>query len=196
MNSKQRRKNLSNYACDFKDKSPGSINQKGSCKHSGSKQPWHCYRCNEQLATSKLFESRCEKVHGIEQFIYCCKCGHSSNIPKSTGTHMRYCQGIPLIEHQFKFRFELCKFSSKTKNGSQVHISISHKSLHNEKLQQKEKKFKWLERESEYLARAIIELKKNKVRNVNKLRERNWVEQDKLFKRSGLEQIENELKEK
>ena len=53
-----------------------------------------------------------------------------------------------------------------------------------------------MERESEYLARAIIELKKNKVRNVNKLRERNWVEQDRLFKRSGLEQIENELKEK
>lgn len=67
-----------------------------------------------------------------------------------------------------KFKCELCKFFSKTKNGIQVHINVSHKSLHNEKLKEKKKNFNWTKREFEYLARTVIEIKKNKVRIVSK----------------------------
>ena len=45
----------------------------------------------------------------------------------------------------------------------------SHKSFYNEKLQEKEKNFKWRVPEFEYLAKTIIELKKNKVKNVKKV---------------------------
>ena len=77
---------------------------------------------------------------------------------------MRYGQGTPPLEQQLKFKCECWKFSSETKNRLQTHISVCHKSLHNEKLKEKEKNF-----EFEYLAKTVTELKKNKVRNVNKV---------------------------
>ena len=162
--SKQRRRNLSNYVCDFTDKSLGSINEKGQlvCEHPGSKQPWDCYYYNEQLATNKLFKNHCKKEHRVAQFIYFCKCGFSSETSESTGTHMRYRQNTSPLEQQLKC--ECWKFSSETKNRLQVHISVCHKSLHNEKLKEKEKNF-----EFECLAKTVTELKKNKVRNVNKV---------------------------
>ena len=149
----------------------GSINEKGQLvrEHPGSKQPWDWYYCNEQLTTNKVFENHSKKVHGIAQFIYFCKCGFSSETSKSTGTHMRYCEGTPPLEHQLKFKCQHCKFSSQTKNGYRFSLVFSHKSLHNEKLKEMEKNFKWMEPEFEYLAKTIIELKKNKVRNVNKV---------------------------
>ena len=170
MTSKQRRRNLSNYACDFTDKLPGNINEKGQLVylHPVSKQPWDCYCCNEQLAKNKLFEYHCKKIHSIDQFIYFCKFGYSSEVSKCTGIHMICCQGIPPAEHQLKFECDLCKFSSDSKNGFQVHISVTHKGFHNEKLKKKRKNFKWTEPEFAYLIRTIIELKKNKVRNVSK----------------------------
>ena len=166
MTSKQRRRNLSNYVRDFTDKSLGSINEKGQlvCEHPGSKQPWDCYYYNEQLATNKLFKNHCKKEHGVAQFIYFCKCGFSSETSEATGTHMRYGQGTPPLEQQLKFKCECWKFSSETKNRLQIHINVCHKSLHNEKLKEKEKNF-----EFEYLAKTVTELKKNKVRNVNKV---------------------------
>ena len=159
MTNKQKRRNLSNYVCGITDKSPGNINGKGQlvCLHPGSKQAWDCYRCNEQLATNKLFEGHCKIGHG-----------YSNETSKSTGTHMRYCQGIPPAEHQLKFECYLCKFSSGSNSGLQVHISVAHKNFHNEKRKEKEKNFKWTEPEFKYLARTIIELKKDKVRNVSK----------------------------
>ena len=65
--SKQRRGNLSNHVCDFTDKSPGQINQKGQliCEHPGPRKPWNCYRCKEQLATNKLFEDHSRKVNSL-----------------------------------------------------------------------------------------------------------------------------------
>ena len=45
-----------------------------------------CYHCKEQLATNKLFESHSKKIHWIEQFIYFCKYGYSSDLAKSTCT--------------------------------------------------------------------------------------------------------------
>ena len=132
--NKQKRRNLSNYVCDITDKSPANINGKGQlvCLHPGSKQAWVCYCCNEQLANNKLFEGHCKIRHG-----------YSNETSKSTGTHMRYCQGIPPAEQQLKFKCYLCKFSSGSNSGLQVHISVAHKNFHNEKRKEKGKKFKW-----------------------------------------------------
>ena len=159
--SKQRRRNLSNYVRDFTDKSPGNITEKGQlvCEYPGSKQQWDCYLCNEHLATNKLFESHCKKVHCIEKFIYFRKCGFSSERSKSTGTHMRYFTGTPPLEHQLKFKCEHCKFPNETNNGLkfkcehckfsnetnnelQVHLSVTYKSLYKEKLKGREKNYK------------------------------------------------------
>lgn len=171
MTSKQRRRNLSNYVCDFTDKSPGQINQKEQLisKHPGPKKPWSCYRCKEQFATKKLFEDHSRKVHSIERFLYFCKCKYNSDLAKSTGSHMQYCNGTPPIEHQLKFKYEHCRFSCDSKTGLQVHMSISHKDVYNEQLQEKEKNFKWTVPEFEYLGKVISELKRDKIKNVNKV---------------------------
>ena len=81
---------------------------------------------------------------------------------------MRYCTGTPPVEHQLKFKCDHCKFSSNTNNGLQVDLSVSHKSQYNENLK-KEKNYIWTGLEYEYLAAAVIELKKNKIRNMNKV---------------------------
>lgn len=80
MTSKQKRRNLSNYVCDFTDKSLGNIHEKGQLvfENPSSKQPWDCYCCNEPLTTNNFFENHCRKVHSIVKFIYFCKCGFSS----------------------------------------------------------------------------------------------------------------------
>ena len=87
---------------------------------------------------------------------------------QSPQTHMRYCTGTPPVEHQLKFKCDHCKFSSNTNNGLQVDLSVSHKSQYNENLK-KEKNYIWTGLEYEYLAAAVIELKKNKIRNMNKV---------------------------
>ena len=163
MASKQRRRNLRNFVSDITDKSPGNINEKGQLvrEHPGSKKPWNCYICDEQLATNKLFESHCYKLHRIKKFLYFCKCGFSSETSKPTGTHMRYCVGTPPVEHQMEYKCDQCMFSSSTNNGLQVHLSVSHKSIYNEKFKEKEKNYKWTMLEYIYLAATIIELKKN-----------------------------------
>ena len=167
--SKQRRRNQRNYVCDITDKSPGNVNEKGqlACEHPGSKKPWNCYVCDEQLATNKLFESHCYKMHRIKKFLYFCKCGFNSETSKSTGTHMRYCVGMPPVKYQMEYKCDHCKFSSSTNNGLQVHLGVSYKSIYNEKMKEKEKNYKWTIPEYEYSAATIIELKKNKDRNFN-----------------------------
>lgn len=49
-----------------------------------------------------------------------------------------------------------------------VNKSVAHKEEYNEGLKGKEKGFKWTDPEFKYLAEIIHELKKDKVRNVNK----------------------------
>ena len=69
---------------------------------------------------------------------------------------MRYCQGLEL-EYQLKLKCEHCKFSSESNNKLQFYISVSHKSLHNDELKEKEKNYKWMEPGFEYLAKTVIE---------------------------------------
>ena len=46
------------------------------------------------------------------------------------------------MEHQYKYKCELCKFSSQTESRLLVHRSIIHKSEYNEELKEKEKNYK------------------------------------------------------
>ena len=98
-----------------------------------------------------------------------CKCGYSSEVAKSTGSHMRYCDEKTPKEHQYQYKCPLCKFSSQSKNGLAVHNSRAHKEVYNESLKEKEKGYRWTTAELEYLAKTIRQLKKDKVRRVNKV---------------------------
>ena len=146
---------------------PGTTNQKGQlvCYHPGTARPWQCYRCQEELSTNKLFEKHCLNKHGISEFVYCCKCGYSSENSTSIGSHMRYCDGNPPIEHQLSHKCTLCKFSSDSKTGVTVHMSREHPAQYNET----DKNFKWTEAEHEYLAETLIDLKNNRIRNATKV---------------------------
>ena len=169
--SKQRRRNLDNYARDFTGNSPGHINQKGQLVtvHPGTGQQWKCGICQEHLATNKAFEKHVKDKHQVVQHLYFCDCGFSSDSARSTGTHKRYCNGTPPAEHQLEHKCHLCKFSSATANGLLVHTSVAHKAEYNESLQEKENNYQYTEQELEYIAKIVYELKQTKARNINKV---------------------------
>ena len=168
--SKQRKRNLDKYTRVITGNSLGHIDENGqlACKHPGARKNWLCEVCREELATNKLFEDHNRKTHHVKTFVYVCGCGYSSENAKSTGAHMRYCDGKPPGDQSYEHQCKLCKFSSKSENGLKVHISIAHKEAYNETLKDKEKGYKWTEAELEYLARIIRDLKKERVRGVNK----------------------------
>lgn len=168
--SKQRKRNLENYVYDFIENPPGHKTENGQLivKHPGAKNPWSCYKCQEQLENNKLFVNHCKDKHQIDKFVYCCSCGYGSENSKSTGSHLRYCDGNVPEEHKRRFKCDLCRFSSNDENGLLVHNSVAHKEEYSEGLKEKEKGFKWTDTEFKYLAEVIHQLKKDKVRNVNK----------------------------
>ena len=168
--SKQRKRNLDKSTRVFTENSLGQIDEKGKlvCKHPGARKNWKCQICQEELATNKLFEDHSRKSHQVKSFVYVCSCGYSCEVAKSTGAHMRYCDGKPPEDQSFEYKCNLCKFSSKTSNGLAVHMSIAHKEAYNETLKDKEKGYKWTEAELEYLARIVRDLKMERVRGVNK----------------------------
>lgn len=86
----------------------------------------------------------------MNQFLYFCECRYSSESAKGTGSHKRYCNGEPPVEHQHQFKCDYCKFSSQTENGVVVHKSVAHKEEYNNELSAKEKNLKWTEQEFEY----------------------------------------------
>lgn len=99
--SKQRRRNLDNYAHDITENSPGQVNQKGQLVsyHPGPNKPWKCCLCQTELASNKLFEKHVKDEHQITEHLYFCECGYSNESARSTGTHKRYCDGLVPEEH-------------------------------------------------------------------------------------------------
>ena len=162
-------RNLANYACDITGNSPGTINTKGELVsyHPGAKQPWPCHHCDEMLPTNKMYTDHYKKKHNIREFLYFCKCGFSSITSRSVGSHMKYCDGTTPKEHLKAHKCEICKFSSDTYNGLQVHKSTRHKDEYNQTLKTKEKGYRWTNQEFEYLAKLVRKLKDNKVGQVN-----------------------------
>ena len=76
------------------------------------------------------------------------------------------------MSNKYDYKCELCPFSSQTKNDLLVHRSVAHKAEYNEGLKEKEKNYRYTEQELLYLARTVIQLKKDKTRDVNKVAER------------------------
>ena len=169
MTSKKQSRNLANYACDITGNSPGKLNLKEQpvSYHPGAKQPWPCHHCEEILPTNKMFTEHYKWKHNIREFLYFCKCGYSSITVRSTGAHMKYCDGSTPKEHLKEYRCDLWKFSSDTKNGLMVHRSTSHKDVYNEELKEKEKGYRWTNQEYQYLAKLVRRLVKEKVGQIN-----------------------------
>ena len=98
-----------------------------------------------------------------------CDCGFTSDIARLVGTHMRYCNGSPSEENTRKLKCQLCKFSTESKAGLQVHLARKHPEIRNEDLSQKEKNFRWTAQELDFLVETIQKLKKEGVKHVNKV---------------------------
>ena len=200
--SKKRKRNLENYAYDFIRNPPGHITEKGQLvvKHPGAKNPWSCSQCQEQLATNKLFEKHLSQRHQIKKFVYMCMCGYGSESAKSTGVHLRYCDGAIPEEHLRQRKCDICHFSTDDANGLLVHRSVAHKEQYNKELVAKEKGYKWTKPELGYLAEMILELKRTKIRNVNRAAGSRLGRTEQAFQKirqkAEYRQTERELKEK
>ena len=82
---------------------------------------------------------------------------------------MRYTCGSPREEHTRKLKCQLCKFSTESEAGLQVHLARKHPDIRNENLLQKEENFRWTIQELEFLVELIQKLKKEGVKHVNKV---------------------------
>ena len=199
--SKQRKRNLMNYVRDITENPPGQLNQNGQLVsvHPGANKPWDCCLCSEQLATNRLYEKHVRDRHKVNQFLYFCECGYSSESAKGTGSHKRYCNGEPPVEHQHRFKRDHCKFSSQTENGVVVHKSVAHKEEYNNELSAKEKNLKWTEQEFEYLAKVVYTLKKAKTKNINRVAgerlERSEGAVQKIRTKTEYKQVERRVRE-
>lgn len=135
----------------------------------------------------------------MNQFLYFCECGYSSESAKGTGSHKRYCNGEPPVEHQHRFKRDHCKFSSQTENGVVVHKSVAHKEEYNNELSAKEKNLKWTEQEFEYLAKVVYTLKKAKTKNINRVAgerlERSEGAVQKIRTKTEYKQVERRVRE-
>ena len=127
-------------------------------------------------------------------------CSYGSESAKSTGAHLRYCDGIIPEEHLRQHKCGIFQFSTDDANGLLVHLSVAHKEQYNKELVAKEKGYKWTKPELAYLAEMILELKRAKIRNVNKEAGSRLgrIEQavQKIRQKAEYRQIERELKEK
>ena len=129
-----------------------------------------------------------------------CTCGYGNESAKSTGAHLRYCDGAIPEEHLRQHKCDIYHFSTDDANGLLVHRSVAHKEQYNKELVAKEKGYKWTKPELGYLAEIILELKRTKTRNVNRAAGsrlgRTEQAVQKIRQKAEYRQIERELKEK
>ena len=127
-------------------------------------------------------------------------CGYGSESAKSTGTHLRYCDGTIPEEHLRQHKCDICQFSTDDSNGVLVHRSVAHKEQYKKELVAEEKGYKWTKPELACLTEMILELKRAKIINVNKEAGNRLgrTEQavQKIRQKAEYRQIERELKEK
>ena len=67
---------------------------------------------------------------------------YGSENSKSTGTHMRYCDGNPPLEHQLSHKCHLRKFSSNSATDVTVHMSREHPAQYKKILKEKDRNFR------------------------------------------------------
>ena len=135
--------------------------------HPGQGWEWTCPLCDTRESDVQSLRSHLHKSHCIQNISYrCSSCDFMANTARAVSTHMRYCKGPKSREvPEGEGKCELCKFTSVTLQGLQVHMSQKHKREYNDQLPKKRSTL-WSELEAEELARA--EVQNEGSRSINK----------------------------